>query len=196
MKKWIILMMMALALTVSACGAEETAASAQQQAPATVEAVSQSAPSSLARDDMPWPQVENAVTAEIGLNDDQAHSITLYDNDAAMSLLYYLGSGEMRFPSYTYEEQGGFVAQRVRGEYTRDDEMTIADVQAGELYLFSDNMLRLYFKDVPGANIVATPVGYFADEGVVEQEVPKAYQENLDDVWGVSVYFLIERTGE
>lgn len=88
------------------------------------------------------------------------------------------------------------MAQRVRGEYTRDDEMTIADVQAGELYLFSDNMLRLYFKDVPGANIVATPVGYFADEGVVEQEVPKAYQENLDDVWGVSVYFLIERTGE
>lgn len=166
-----------------------------EQSPATVEsAASDPAPEGpSARVDMPWPQVKNAVTAQIGLNDDQAHSIILYDNDAAMSLLYYLGPGEVRFPAYTYEEQGGFVAQHVRGEYTRDAEMTVTNVHAGEIYLFSDNLLRLYFKDVPGANIVATPVGFFADLGVVEKEVPQAYQENLGDVWGVSVYFVIER---
>lgn len=88
------------------------------------------------------------------------------------------------------------MAQPVRGEYKRYEEMTITDIHAGEIYLFSDNLLRPYFKDVPGANIVATPVGFFADQGVVEAEVPKAYQENLGDVWGVSVYFAIERAEE
>lgn len=90
-------MMMVMALMVTACGAEETAVPTPQATPerfpASVETAASepAAESSSARDDMPWPQIENAVTAQIGLNDDQAHGIILYDSDAAMSLLVLPG---------------------------------------------------------------------------------------------------------
>ena len=62
----------------------------------------------------------------------------------------YLSGSALLFPTYTYDDEGGFVAQHVRGNYTRDDEQTIADVKAGELYLFSGGQLRFYFKDIEG----------------------------------------------
>ena len=145
---------------------------------------------------MPWNLLENAVSVEIGLHDSATSSVTMYDNDAALTMMDYLSYNSMRFPTYTYEEEAGFVGQWIRGDYTRNDEMTVTDVYAGELYLFSDGLLRLYFKDVPGANITATPVGFFADTEGFTEKVQKAYTENLGDTWGVSVYFLIEKTME
>lgn len=87
----------------------------------------------------------------------------MYNNDAAVTMLGYLSDSALLFPTYTYGEEQGFVAQRVRGNDTRDDETTVADVKTGDLYLFSDGQLRFYFKDAVGANITATPVGYHAD---------------------------------
>lgn len=159
--------------------------------------IAEEAGNSAAENTLPWGLIENAVSVEIGLNDDSAHTVTLYDHDAALTMLNYLSFNSMRFPTYTYEEEAGFVAQSIRGNYTRDDERTIADVHAGELYLFTGGQLRLYFKDVPGANITATPVGFFADaQSFITEEVQGAYTENLGDSWGVSVYFLITRTAE
>ena len=109
-------------------------------------------------------------------------------------MLGYLSGSPLLFPTYTYEEEQGFVAQNVRGTYTRDDETTIADIKAGELYLFSGGQLRFYFKDVEGANIAATPIGYYTDTEGITDAVIDAYQSNLDDVWNVDVYFLITKT--
>lgn len=77
------------------------------------------------------------------------------------------------------------MSQSVRGNYSRDEEVTIADVHTGELYLFSGGQLRLYFKDLEGANITATLVGYFTDTENLTQTVEEAYESNLDDsgVW-------------
>ena len=89
------------------------------------------------------------------------------------------------FVQCTYEESEGYVAQDIRGNYSRDDEVTVSDIQAGDLYLFSDGQLRLYFKDVEGAEIKATPVGHFTDCDDITKKVEDAYQENRDDSWGV-----------
>ncbi len=51
----------------------------------------------------------------------------------------------------------------------------------------------MYFKDVPGANITATPVGVFADTFVVQEAVKNAYESNKGDTWGVEVYFWITK---
>ena len=118
----------------------------------------------------------------------------MYNNDAAATMLGYLSGSPLLFPTYTYEEEQGFVAQSVRGTYTRDDETTIVDIKAGELYLFSGGQLRFYFKDVEGANITATPIGYYNDTEGLTDAVIDAYQSNLDDVWNVDVYFLITKT--
>ncbi len=137
--------------------------------------------------------LENAVTVKIGLNDDTDYLIHMYDNAAANTMLGYLSSSEMRFPTYTYNDEAGFVAQSVRGSYTRNDETTVADIKKGELYLMSNGYLRLYFRDVKGANLTATPIGYFADSSNVETAVTTAYTENQGDYWGVDVYFLITK---
>ncbi len=84
----------------------------------------------------------------------------MYNNAASETILGYLSEEEMRFPAYTYEEEDGYVAQDIRGSYTRDDEKEVSQIKAGGLYLFSDGQLRLYFKDVPDAGITATPVSY------------------------------------
>ena len=109
-------------------------------------------------------------------------------------MLDYLSGSSLLFPTYTYEEDEGFVAQNIRGSYSRDDEVTIADVKTGELYLFSGGQLRFYFKDVQGANITATPLGYYTETEGLTEAVQEAYQSNLGDVWGVDVYFQIKKT--
>ena len=86
------------------------------------------------------------------------------------------------------------MAQNVRGTYSRDDEITVADIKVGELYLFSGGQLRLYFKDIEGADITATPVGFFTDTESLTEAVQDAYESNLGDVWGVDVYFWITKT--
>ena len=137
--------------------------------------------------------LENAVSVRIGQRSQKNWSINMYNNAAAATMLGYLSGSGLLFPTYTYEEEQGFVAQNVRGSYTRDDEATVADVKAGELYLFSGGQLRLYFKDAEGINITATPVGRFADTEGLTEAVIEAYESNLGDTWGVDVYFVITK---
>ena len=63
-------------------------------------------------------------------------------------------------------------------------------------YLSGDGQLRFYFKDVEGANITATPVGYYIDTEGLADAVQEAYETNLGDTWGVDVYFWITKTIE
>ena len=135
----------------------------------------------------------NAVSVRIGRDGQKDWPIDMYNNDAAGTMLGYLSGSGLLFPTYTYEEEQGFVAQNVRGSYTRDDETTVADVKTGELYLFSGGQLRLYFKDAEGVNITATPVGRFADTEGLTEAVIEAYESNLGDTWGVDVYFVITK---
>lgn len=137
--------------------------------------------------------LENAVSVRIGQEGRTEHKITMYNNAASNTMLGYLSGSPLLFPTYSYVEDPGFVGQYVRGSYTRDDETTVEDIHVGELYLFSDGQLRLYFKDVEGANITATPIGYFVETEGLTETVQEAYESNLDDVWGVDVYFLITK---
>ena len=137
--------------------------------------------------------LENAVSVRIGQGSQKAWQVDMYNNAAAGTMLGYLSGSGLLFPTYTYEEEQGFVAQSVRGSYTRDDEATVADVKAGELYLFSGGQLRLYFKDAEGVNITATPVGRFAETEGLTEAVIEAYESNLGDTWGVDVYFVITK---
>ena len=138
--------------------------------------------------------LENAVSVRIGQGESKDWSVNMYNNAASVTMLGYLSGSPLLFPTYTYDEEAGFVAQNVRGSYTRDNEMTITDIKAGELYLFSGGQLRFYFKDVAGANITATPIGYYADTNGLADAVIEAYQSNLGDYWGVDVYFVITKT--
>ena len=138
--------------------------------------------------------LENAVSVRIGRDGRTDWNVNMYDNDAAWTMLGYLSDSGLLFPTYTYDEEGGFVAQSVRGTYSKDDETTIADVKAGELYLFHGGQLRFYFKDMEGADITATPVGYYTDTEGLAEAVQDAYESNLGDVWGVDVYFWITKT--
>ena len=138
--------------------------------------------------------LENAVSVRIGNDGKKDWYINMYDNAAARTMLGYLSSSEMRFPTYNYDGEHGFVSQNVRGSYTRNDEVTIADVKAGELYLLSGGQLRLYFKDIKGVNITATPVGYYVETDGLADAVIDAYTSNLGDYWGVDVYFNIRKT--
>ena len=137
--------------------------------------------------------LENAVSVRIGQDGQKAWQVDMYNNAAATTMLGYLSGSGLLFPTYTYEEEQGFVAQTVRGSYTRDDETTVANVKAGELYLFSGGQLRLYFKDAAGVNITATPVGRFVDPEGLTEAVIEAYESNLGDTWGVDVYFVITK---
>ena len=138
--------------------------------------------------------LENAVSVRIGRDGQKDWQVDMYNNAAALTMLDYLSGSGLLFPTYTYEEEQGFVAQSIRGTYSRDDETTVADVKAGELYLFSGGQLRFYFKDVAGANITATPVGYYTDTEGLADAVIDAYQSNIGDTWGVDVYFVITKT--
>lgn len=140
--------------------------------------------------------LENAVSVRIGRDGTKEWNVTMYNNDAALTMLDYLSGSALLFPTYTYEEEEGFVAQGIRGTYTRDDEQTIADAKAGELYLFGDGQLRFYFKDRDGADITATPVGYFTETEGLTEAVQEAYTSNLEDTWGVDVYFWITKKAE
>ena len=137
--------------------------------------------------------LENAVSVRIGQRSQKDWSINMYNNDAAQTMLGYLSGSGLLFPTYTYEEEQGFVAQTVRGSYTRNDEITVSDVKAGELYLFSGGQLRLYFKDAEGVNITATPVGRFAETEGLAEAVKEAYEAELNNPWGVDVYFWITK---
>ncbi len=138
----------------------------------------------------------NAISVRIGRDGTAEWNVDMYNNAAALTMMDYLSDSALLFPTYTYDEEGGFVAQNVRGDYTRDDEQAIADVKTGELYLFSGGQLRFYFKDIEGANITATPVGYYTDTEGLAEAVQEAYTSNLDDTWGVDVYFWITKTLE
>ena len=140
--------------------------------------------------------LENAISVHIGRDGTKEWSVTMYNNDAAMTMLGYLSGNALLFPTYTYEEEEGFVAQNIRGNYTRDDEQEIADVKAGELYLFSGGQLRFYFKDMEEVDITATPVGYYTDTEGLTEAVQEAYESNLGDTWGVDVYFWITKVLE
>ena len=138
--------------------------------------------------------LENAVSVRIGRDGQKDWQVDMYNNAAALTMLGYLSGSGLLFPTYTYEEEQGFVAQSIRGSYSRDDETTVSDVKAGDLYLFSGGQLRFYFKDVAGADITATPVGYYTDTEGLADAVIDAYQSNIGDTWGVDVYFVITKT--
>lgn len=137
--------------------------------------------------------LENAVSVRIGNGGKKDWYINMYDNAASRTMLGYLSSSEMRFPTYNYDEEHGFVSQSVRGSYTRDDEITVEDVKAGELYLFSGGQLRFYFKDSAGVDITATPIGYYVETDGLADAVTDAYTSNIGDVWNVDVYFNIRK---
>ena len=138
----------------------------------------------------------NAISVRIGRDGTKEWNVDMYNNDASVTMLDYLSGSALLFPTYTYDDEGGFVAQHVRGNYTRDDEQTVADVKTGELYLFSGGQLRFYFKDIDGADITATPIGRYTDTEGLTEAVQEAYTSNLDDTWGVDVYFWITKTLE
>ena len=150
----------------------------------------------IVRPDYGFPMLENAVSIRIGRDGQTDFSIDMYDHEASATMLNYLSANALLFPTYTYEEEAGFVAQSIRGDYSRDAETTIADIHVGDLYLFSGGQLRLYFKDVPGVNISATPVGYVTNAETLAEAVQNAYTSNLGDTWGVDVYFWITRNIE
>ena len=135
----------------------------------------------------------NAISVRIGRDGSTEWNVDMYNNAASLTMLDYLSGSALLFPTYTYDDEDGFVAQSVRGSYTRDDEQTIADVKTGELYLLSGGQLRFYFKDVEGVNITATPVGYYTDTEGLTEAVQEAYTSNLNDEWGVDVYFWITK---
>ena len=137
--------------------------------------------------------LENAVSVRIGRDGQKDWQVDMYNNAASLTMLDYLSGSGLLFPTYTYEGEQGFVAQSIRGTYSRDDETTVADVKAGELYLFSGGQLRFYFKDMEGANITATPVGYYTETEGLTEAVQEAYQSNIGDTWGVDVYFWITK---
>lgn len=137
--------------------------------------------------------LENAVSVRIGREGRTEWAIHMYNNAAANTMLNYLSGSALLFPTYTYEKEEGYVAQRIRGSYTRDDEIQVMDVHTGELYLFSDGQLRFYFKDVERAEITATPAGRFAQTEGLTDAVQSAYESNLGDTWGVDVYFWITK---
>ena len=134
-----------------------------------------------------------AVSVRIGRDSRESYLIDMYNNAATATMLDYLSSEALLFPTYTYDEEEGYVAQNIRGSYTRENEITVTDIKSGDVYLFSGGQLRFYFNDVDGADIVATPVGYFEMTENLADTVTEAYESNLGDTWGVSVYFWLTK---
>lgn len=137
--------------------------------------------------------MENAVTIRIGQGSSTERAVTMFDNAAVHTMLDYLSTDETLFPANIYEEEEGFAAQNIRGTYSREDEVTVTDIKAGELYLFGDGQLRLYFRDVTGVNMTATPIGVVEDATDITEAVEEDYAANEDDPWNVKVYFKITK---
>lgn len=76
--------------------------------------------------------LENAVTVRIGLGESKNWQVDMVNNAAANTMLGYLSDSGLLFPTYTYDNEAGYVAQRVRGSYTRDDEITVPDPKCGD----------------------------------------------------------------
>lgn len=134
-----------------------------------------------------------AVSIRIGQNGEADYTVDMYDNSAVETMLGYLSDSELLFPVYTYDDKTGYVGRDIRGNYTRDEEEEIKDIHTGELYLFGDGQLRLYFKDVENADITATPVGYVVETEDLAEMIQNEYKANKEDTWGVDVYFLITK---
>ena len=100
--------------------------------------------------------LEGAVQVSVGQRGDNVYTVDMYNNAAVNTMLGYLSGSPMLFPAYDYDEDQGFVTHSIRGSYTQDDDISVTDIKAGEIYLLSGGQLRLYFKDVDGANITAT----------------------------------------
>lgn len=66
--------------------------------------------------------LSDAISVRSGRDGADEWNVDMYNNDAALTMLDYLSGSALLFPTYTYDEEGGFVAQSVRGNYTRDDE--------------------------------------------------------------------------
>ena len=136
--------------------------------------------------------LEGAVQVSVGQSGDKVYTVDMYNNAAVNTMLGYLSS-TLLFPSTEYDEEQGFAAHNIRGTYTQDDEIKVKDIKAGEIYLFTGGQLRLYFKDIAGANITATPVGYFTETDNLAETVIADHEANVDDPWGVEVYFSIRK---
>ena len=140
--------------------------------------------------------LEGAVQVSVGQRGGNAYTVDMYNNAAVNTMLGYLSGSPMLFPAYDYDNDQGFVTHSIRGTYTRDDEISVTDIKAGEIYLLSGGQLRLYFMDVEGANITATPVGYFTEADDLTETVNADYEANQGNSWGVDVYFMITKTIE
>ncbi len=140
--------------------------------------------------------LEGAVQVSIGQGDGKTYTVDMYNNDAVNTMLGFLSDSPMLFPAYDYDEDQGFVTHSIRGTYTQDDDISVNDIKAGEIYLLSGGQLRLYFKNVAGANITATPVGYFTESDDLTETVIADYEANRGNSWGVDVYFNITKTIE
>lgn len=195
MKRYIIrimaLLLIASVLSLSGCGSKTEDPGAPPEE--VIHPDSEAAQDDAADTGYDGDVLENAVTVRIGQRSQTDWLVNMYNNAAAETMLGYLSGSGLLFPTYTYEEEQGFVAQTIRGNYSRDDEITVTDVKSGELYLFSGGQLRFYFKDVDGANITATPVGYYSDTDGLTEAVLEAYEDSYGNVWGVEVYFLITK---
>lgn len=134
-----------------------------------------------------------AVTVQVGRDTGPRYQVTMAGNAAARTMLGYLSSADMLFPAYVYDENAGYVAQRIRGSYTNGDETTVTDIRAGELYLVSGGQLRLYFRDAAGVNLRATPVGRLENAANIGQDISKSHNDNKGDYWGVEVYFHLRK---
>ena len=132
--------------------------------------------------------LKGAIQVSVGQSGDKVYTVDMYNNAAVNTMLGYLSS-TLLFPSTEYDEEQGFAAHNIRGTYTQDDEITVTDIKTGEIYLFLGGQLRLYFKDIAGANITATPVGYFTETDNLTDTVIADHEANVDDPWGVEVYF-------
>ncbi len=137
--------------------------------------------------------LEGAVQVSIGQSGGKTYTVDMYNNAAVNTMLGYLSGSPMLFPAYDYDEEQGFVTHSIRGTYTQDDDISVTDIKAGEIYLLSGGQLRLYFKDVDGADITATPVGYFTETDDLTETVIADHEANRDDIWGVEVYFSITK---
>lgn len=140
--------------------------------------------------------LKGVVQVSVGQRGGNAYTVDMYNNAAVNTMLGYLSGSPMLFPAYDYDEEQGFVTHSIRGSYTQDDDVSVTDIKAGEIYLLSGGQLRLYFKDVEGANITATPVGYFTKADDLTETVNADYEANRGNSWGVDVYFTITKTIE
>ena len=198
MKKTLVLLMallMTFSAVLSGCGSKTEDPGPPPEdviAPESASSGSSEAAEENSEDASGGEMLESAVQVSIGQGGGKTYTVDMYNNAAVNTMLGYL-SGTLLFPSTEYDEEQGFAAHNIRGSYTQDDEITVTDIKAGEIYLFSGGQLRLYFKDIDGANITATPVGYFTETDDLTETVIADHEANRDDPWGVEVYFSITK---